>query len=297
MKKPGLLLALIAGFFIFGLIFKNTVISTDNTSSSPESSSPPTAASSAETVTTVPSAETTASPTTAAPVTTAAVTTTSPPETTTHAVYSGINTNDEVYSEYTFSDTYNGFLADCVFIGDSICSGLDRYDILPDDNVLAEGNVSAFNIEGFTFTYHGYDMPLSEALADRNPRYVVFSMGMNDVNMGSSELYVQNYERLLNEVEEVLPGAVLIINSITPIYTSSNFCSNSKIDTYNNAMRDYAATRPNTYFADTSPLLKGGDNGLKDGYSSGDGIHLSRSAYHAMLYQLCRQIVDRGLYP
>jgi len=226
---------------------------------------------------------------------TTTTTTTTIPETQ-PPVLKGINTNDEIYSEYTFSREYNTFLAECVFVGDSICSGIDHYDILPDDNVIAEGNVSAFNIEGFDFTYHGYDIPLSEALADRNPRYIVFSMGMNDVNMGSTELYVQNYERLLSEVEAVLPEAVLIVTSITPIDALSEFCLNSKIDSYNAAIRDYLSGQPNRYFVDVSAYLKGEDNGLKQEYSSGDGIHLSRSAYHALLYQVCEQIVDTGIY-
>ncbi len=181
-------------------------------------------------------------------------------------------------------------------MGDSICSGIDRYGILPDDNVIAEGNVSAFNIEGFDFTYHGYDIPLSEALADRNPRYIVFSMGMNDVNMGSSDLYIQNYERLLSEVEAILPDAVLIVASITPIDSASQFCSNEKIDSYNAAVRDYLSGQPDRYFVDVSAYLKGADNGLKPDYSGGDGIHLSRTAYHAVLYQVCEQIVDTGVY-
>ena len=41
-------------------------------------------------------------------------------------------------------------------------------------------------------------------------------------------------------------------------------------------------------FVDVSAELKNSENALKTDYSSGDGIHLSPDAYHAVLYQLCR---------
>lgn len=112
-------------------------------------------------------------------------------------------------------------------------------------------------------------------------------MGMNDINMGSEELFVSNYRRLCDEIHDVLPEAKLIVLSVTPIAASQTFSSNEKIDRYNNALR-LGANEYGWYFIDTASPLKGSDNAMKPGYSSGDGIHISRSAYNVILYAICR---------
>ena len=68
----------------------------------------------------------------------------------------------EDYNSFVFSDEYNDFLSDCVFVGDSICSGLKLYEILPSKNVVAQGNVAARNIsERRSFPYSPLSLTLS----------------------------------------------------------------------------------------------------------------------------------------
>lgn len=79
---------------------------------------------------TIPVTEKTTNATKKPVITTVKITTT----TTTEATETPDETSEttepiiEDYNSFVFSDKYNDFLADCVFVGDSICSGLKLYE-------------------------------------------------------------------------------------------------------------------------------------------------------------------------
>lgn len=206
----------------------------------------------------------------------------------------------EIYRDYVFTDEYNEFLSKCVFVGDSICSGLKAYDILPAKNVLAQGNVAARSIYDYTFKVNGDEMSILAALLELRPEYVIFSMGMNDVNMTSEATYCENYGKLLSEVESFLPDATLIVCSITPITygeTGKLFTSPDVIDSFNAAVREYLETGDKWIYCDISHELKNSLNLLKSQYlGSPDGVHLAPDAYYAILYQICERMVDGRIY-
>ena len=91
---------------------------------------------------------------------------------------------EEFYSTFEFTEDDYAFLQNCVFVGDSICSGLGHYGIIPMKNVIAQGNIAARNIFDFTFTIDGSELSLVSALVNADPQYVVFSMGINVVKFG-----------------------------------------------------------------------------------------------------------------
>ena len=195
---------------------------------------------------------------------------------------------EEFYSTFDFTEDDYAFLENCVFVGDSICSGLGHYGIIPMKNVIAQGNIAARNIFDFTFTVDGSELSLVSALVNADPEYVVFSMGINDVNITSEEEFAKNYREILSTTEGFLPNAQLIVLSITPIDMTSTFTSNENIDSFNKALSEMLAENDKWHFVDVTGELKNSENALKTNYSSGDGIHLSPDAYYATLYQLCR---------
>lgn len=192
---------------------------------------------------------------------------------------------------------YRAFLSDTVFVGDSICSGLRAYHILPDDNCVAVGCVAARNIFEYTFPVRGNDFYLRYALSVLKPKYVVFSMGMNDVNMTDAETYCENYSNLMDTIQEVLPDAKLFAASITPIAGDSTFSSNERIDSFNAALRRSLEDTDYGY-VDVNSSLKiwtETPHGLNPAYNGGDGIHLAPYAYDIILKQVCQQLVDTDI--
>ena len=202
----------------------------------------------------------------------------------------------EEYNEFVFSDEYNNFIADCVFVGDSICSGLKLYEILPAKNVVAQGNVAARNIFDFSFKVGKEEHSVLSALVNLKPRYVVFSMGMNDVNITSEKTFCENYGELLSLTESFLPEAKLIVCSVTPITSESKFSTNENIDSFNAALKEYLDETEKWTYVDITRELKNSANALKTDYNGGDGVHLAPAAYYAMLYQICERMVDGKVY-
>lgn len=183
------------------------------------------------------------------------------------------------------------FLSDTVFVGDSICSGLRVYGILPNDSVVAKGCVAARNIFDYTFDVRGNEFGVAYALSVLKPRYVVFSMGMNDVNMTTPETYCQNYDTLIKTIRTVLPDSMFFVSSITPITAESTFCTNERIDLFNQTMKQHLQGS-STGFVDVATGLKTWSNAMSPEYNGGDGVHLAPAAYYVCLNQLCDQLVD-----
>lgn len=247
--------------------------------------------------------ETTADQTVATVLTTPEATTaeviTTTEETTTVATTEEITTTtvaETVSSfDYPLSDSYNAFLKDCTFVGDSICSGLKAYEILPSRQVCAVGNVAARNIfeDWVEFKCSGSTLPLCASLKALQPKNIIFSMGMNDVNMTSKEQFCANYDKIIEKVSTVCPSAKLYIFSITPITYRDDgkiFTYNSTIDEFNKALKKHLAEAGTATYIDVNSGLKNSNGLLSSKYlGSPDGVHLTPGAYTVMLNQFCEQ--------
>ena len=179
--------------------------------------------------------------------TTTAITTTSATTTTKPEEESEPETSDEKYEIdaygqklYKFSEADESFLSDVTFVGDSICYGLEVYDYMPPDNVLAVGSVAARNIFDFTFDVGDVEYGIVDAVKKVNPKILIFSMGMNDINLTTPDQYCENYMNLLDQVHAAVPSAKLYVASITPISNGIDFNNNTNIDNYNAAIKQFS---------------------------------------------------------
>ena len=223
---------------------------------------------------------------------TEAVTTTeAPAETTVVTTAAPTEQPDQIPDENGLTPEDYAFLSDTVFVGDSICSGLRVYHMLDDNHVLAQGSVGARNIAEYTFNVNGAEVGITYGLSVLQPKYVIFSMGMNDINLSTPEQYCQNYDILLNSVHSVLPDAALFVASITPIGAESDFTTNDKIDLYNATIQAHLGAEGYGYL-DIASALKSPFNVLKPEYSGGDGIHLQSPTYYVYLQRVCELLVD-----
>lgn len=216
-----------------------------------------------------------------------------PPQTTTAPVIVSLPPVSETYGDYALAAEDTALLNETVFVGDSICSGLRVYKILPANHVVAHGSVGVRSVYDYKYSVNNGSYELLTALAMLKPKYVVFSMGMNDIHMSSTEKFCNDYDKLLTDVGKILPDAVLSVASITPVTTDAKFAQNTKIDQYNQALSAYLAQHEGWHYLDITPELKNAYNGLKYNYSSGDGVHLAPAAYKAILWQVCAQL--RGI--
>lgn len=182
-----------------------------------------------------------------------------------------------------YTDFPQDFIDKIVIVGDSIASGFNSFDRLPQSQVLATGSVGARNIHEFPFTVNDKSMDILDALSIKQPQYIFMSMGMNDINLSSSDAYIENYNKNIDDILSICPKSTIIVMGITPVIYYSDFTSNDTIDTYNEALKvmtkEHRENGQKVYYINASMYLKDEQNGLKSEFSSGDGIHLSSSAY------------------
>ena len=190
----------------------------------------------------------------------------------------------------SFSPARQEFISSCFFMGDSICLGLGVSGFT--SRCSAKAGVAARNIEEFLFDYEGAEVSPFTALVNSDSDRFVFLMGSNDVNMVSEEDYAKLYNSFLSKVEALCPMADIYVLSIPPVTEDSTFCYNYEIDAFNAKLKEmieehHSAKR---HYVDISAYLKDDLGNLRQEYSSDNTVHLTKSAYLALLAGLCNEV-------
>lgn len=203
------------------------------------------------------------------------------------SVPASTSTTSRDYSEIPYIKQWltseeKAFAEKSLFIGDSICRGFEAFDVLSVKNVMGAGNVGARNIFGTEYYRKGKDVDFLTVIEDEKPLHVVFSMGMNDVNMTSSATFCENYRKIIDETLKK-PIEDVYVLSVTPI--CSDFTDNSRIVYFNQALKAFIAENypERVYFVDIHDSLVDKNGEMAWYYSSGDGVHLNELAYYRVL--------------
>lgn len=174
-------------------------------------------------------------------------------------------------------------------LGDSIASGFGAYQVLANPYDFATGNLASWSINDYTFDYEGTSGVYKDVLAASQPGYIYISMGMNDVNMVTSDQYAENYRQIITDVQAACPDSNIIVAGITPIAADSTFAANSTIVKFNEKLQGVVnefGSANIRYFDAHSILADPATGGLASENNGGDGIHLSYSAYYSVIEQL-----------
>lgn len=174
-------------------------------------------------------------------------------------------------------------------IGDSIASGFGVYEILDNSYDFSAGSLGARSITDYNFSYDGVAGTYADALKSSQPSYIYLSMGMNDVNIITSDEYAECYKKIISKVLEVCPDSNIIVAGITPVSAESSFAANSSIVMFNEKLKAVVEEfgSPSVRYYDAgSIVMDEATGGLRSDCDGGDGIHLAYSAYYLLLENL-----------
>ena len=191
--------------------------------------------------------------------------------------------------DYTITKAMYKYFDQFALVGDSVCSGFASAGYFKQENNLARPSIAAWNIHQFLITSNDLSTDVLVHLYNKQPKYVLFSMGLNDVNLTTKEQFVENYMQLLYQCKQASPNSEFIIMAITPV--RRKFCKNEKIDEYNTALANavkYSYCK-HYHFVDPTDLLKGNDNKLREKYAFEDGTHLEMSGMKVCLWYMYNQ--------
>ena len=158
--------------------------------------------------------------------------------------------------------------SDYAVMGDSRAVGFWYFDYLDKDRVYADGGHTIRNLQE--------EIP---QVAARNPATVYLCYGLNDISIGywdTSEEYVAEYMKAIEELQSQLPDATIVVSSILPAMEQA-FATSSRwrdIPEWSRALGEACRER-GILFADCDSLAQEYPN-LWDPV---DGIHFRREFY------------------
>ena len=179
------------------------------------------------------------------------------------------------------------------FVGDSLTAHLINRGVLTGGTGTkqvwrCESNMLNLNSEvtsaKIIFPGTGEKMTIADAAGEAEPEILIVTLGTDwGVSYLSEQEFKDCYSKLVRQIKEASPDTVIILQSIFPVTKDCTVLNNQKIDTANTWVKAIAAENGCRYL-DTQSVLKDGSNCLKAEYcNSTDGIHLTASAYEAIL--------------
>lgn len=177
------------------------------------------------------------------------------------------------------------YFNDAAFVGDSITTGIEGYNILPDTNVVAAIGVNLSNVQNAAVfeAKAGEKITFLDALGRVQPKKIYVMLGANGLAFLTSEETVELYSQFMDKIKAQHPNAVIYVQSILPIDEAlfkANYqgvLTNAKIDETNRQLLKMAAEKE-VYYLDISPIFKN-ENGSLISDASTDGLHFKSDYY------------------
>ncbi|MBQ9806290.1 MAG: hypothetical protein IJW49_07280 [Clostridia bacterium] len=189
-----------------------------------------------------------------------------------------------------------------VFFGESTTAHLRSREVLSGgkktDQVWADDSgTRMLSSQGLStpivYPETGELLTLSEACAKKQPSYLVLSFGINGISkfIEHKDLYVNNYQKLIRTVSSASPDTKIILQTVYPVRSANGFSVdtdtlNRYITVLNGWLPEIAAQNEKVRIADTASVLCDSDGRLLAAYDAGDGLHLNKQAYEAILHYL-----------
>lgn len=185
------------------------------------------------------------------------------------------------------AETYGeGYLNNCVFLGDSRTVAMVSYACINDDDALAQIGIShmAFSKNNFT-NNAGKQYTLNSYLASHQRSVIYISLGVNGMNGISEEDYEKSYTSLVDSVISQAPNSDVVLMSIWPVDDNGPYqksVQNSWISKYNDFLYNLACEKQ-IHFLNINEILTSEGGQIKSEYDAGDGLHYNKKAYDAIM--------------
>ena len=189
--------------------------------------------------------------------------------------------SNEVEEESTNNTNENReFGNNVAFIGDSRTQAFLMYAGLKDvqyyTNICLM--VDTAITKKFITNDNGEKITILEDLATKNIDTIYIMLGINELGWIYNDIFIKDYENLIDKILEVKPNCEIIVQSIIPVTKTKsegdNIYNNDKITEYNNLIKDMANRKGIKYIDLCTVLADKSGNLPKE--ASTDGIHLNK---------------------
>ena len=194
----------------------------------------------------------------------------------------------------------SAYFDDAVFIGDSLTTGIQLYNILPDTTVLASVGININNI--FTNEVindgNGGQQTILDAANDTAPAKIYTMLGTNGLKGLGPEETVRYYRQLVQQLKADHPDSIIYVQSLMPINEeifAANYgyeLTNAEIDECNELLMQMAGEEE-VYFVNCAEAIKD-ENGELPAEFTTDGLHFRGEYYNKWIDYLKEHTVPEA---
>ena len=169
---------------------------------------------------------------------------------------------------------------DALFIGDSHIEGFCDYGGLPNAAYYYKRGLDIWSVMKKEIV--GGKQTIPEALAEHRFGKIYIMLGINEIGVGTTEDYAEQYAGVIAQLRELQPDALIYIQAI--FHTSqkksdTTIYNNDTINARNEAI-SHIADGEHVFFVDCNAVFDDENGALTPTYS-GDGVHV-KAPYYTM---------------
>lgn len=182
----------------------------------------------------------------------------------------------------TFHTVTEDYFSDALFIGDSRTVGMQQSGLLPNATFYAKTGIGIGELLSQCIVNEGgYLISVESALHRHSFGKVYIMIGINDMSMGDTDWFRQQYEEIIQAVRQTQPDAIIYIQGNIPMsYGIQDF--DGSLNNRNLRLRDEAsrelADSETIFYLDVDTLYADKNGHLASMYTA-DGLHIKRNYY------------------
>ena len=187
-------------------------------------------------------------------------------------------------TEYPYTKENDSYFNDAVFLGDSRTLGISDYAGLDEADFYCDSGMMLFKLlapEGVTYQKTGTKEDLTQVLQQKQYGKIYIMLGMNELGYGNTEMYLEQYRKVVDQIREWQPDAIIYIMANLHVSRAKN---NPETEFNNinindkNAASASLANGIDIFYLDANPLFTDEEGFLNSDWTF-DGVHLYAQHY------------------
>lgn len=202
-------------------------------------------------------------------------------------------------TEYPYVNENIGYFNDAAFLGDSRTLGISDYAGFDEADFYCDSGMMIFKLlepEGVTYQKTGSKVDLSQVLQQKQYGKIYIMLGMNELGYGNTEMYLNKYREVVEQIREWQPDAVIYIMANLHVSREKNNLA-SEFNNINindkNAAAASLANGTDIFYLDANPVFTDSE-GFLDSELTFDGVHMYAQHYDKWREFLMEHAVETG---
>ncbi len=169
-----------------------------------------------------------------------------------------------------------GDYSDAAFIGDSRTEALQTYGLLKNATFYTHKGLmvdTAFTKE--VIDEGGEKLTVMDAISRHSYQRIYIMLGVNELGWYSTDIFIEDYGKIIDTLKETQPGAAIYVQSILPVSQKKSeiddIYNNPRINLYNELIQKMCEEKGVTYLPVNTTVMD--ETGSLPVGASTDGVH------------------------